>query len=409
MAVTNTPATLDSRLKIVYPDGITQLIPTSTVLMQRIKYRNELELGKKAVFDVQLSHEHGFTVGTGELTLNNAIAQTTANAEVDCGQIVLRSRVSYDLIERAKSSKTAFARFNEDKFIPMVESFQKRQEIYAIYGRDGLGVVSTNTAGALVITAASWAPALWLGTEGLVLEAFTSKAASATQHNGDLTVTAIDTSTRTVTVTGTNAAVVANDILYYKGDRTTTAHNAPVGLMTIARNTGTLYNISAATYALWAGNAYDCGTSGLTLAKILGAAAKVADKGCDEKLTCLVPVAAFQNLVSDQASLRAYDGSYNKSKMENGAESITFYGATGAIEILPYMFMKQGEFLMFPERHVSRIGFSEMKNQVGKGGDIVFDLENSTAKEMRLYAAWTVFCDRPGWLVVGTRSDGLAL
>lgn len=409
MATTNTPTTLDSRLKIVYPDGITQLIPTSTVLMQRIKYRNELELGKKAVFDVQLSHEHGFTVGSGELTLNNAIAQVSANAEVDCGQIVLRSRVSYDLIERAKSSKTAFARFNEDKFIPMVESFRKREEIYAIYGRDGLGEVLSNTAGALVITVPSWCPALWLGTEGLIIEAFTTKAAAATQHNTDLTVTGVNTTTRTVTVSGTSAAVVAGDHLYYKGDRTTTAHNAPVGLMTIARNTGALYSINAANYALWAANSYDAGTSTLTLAKILGAAAKAADKGCDEKLTCLVPVSAFQNLVSDQSSLRKYDGSYNKSKMENGAESITFYGATGAIEILPYMYMKQGEFLMFPERHVSRIGFSEMKNQIGKGGDIVFDLENSTAKEMRLYAAWTVFCDRPGWLVYGTRSDAGAL
>jgi hypothetical protein len=409
MATTNTTTTLAARLKNVYADGITSIIPNSAELMRRLKFRKELELGKKAVFDVQLSHEHGFTVGQGELNLNPAVAQTNANAEVDGYQIILRSRVSYDLIARAKTSKAAFARFNDSKFVPMVESFQKRQEIYALYGRDGVGIVESNTSGALVIKVGSWAPSLWLGTEGVVLEAWTSKAASATQHNTDLVVSSVDTSSRTVTVTGTSAAVVANDVLYYKGDRTSTAHNAPVGLIAIARNTGTLYNISAASYALWSSNAYDAGTSGLTLAKILGAAAKSADKGCDEKLTCLVPVSAFQGLVADQATLRKYDASYNKSKMENGAESISFYGATGQIEVVPHMYMKQGEAVLFPERYTYLIGSSEMVNQVGPGGDIVFDLESTSSKEMRMFAEWTVFCERPGWITLITRSDAGAL
>jgi len=377
--------------------------------MKRLKFRKELELGKEVKFDVQLSHEHGFTVGSGELTLNAAIAQVTANATVDAAQIILRSRVSYDIISRAKTTKAAFARFNDSKFIPMVESFQKRQEIYAIYGRDGLGKVTDNTSGVLTISADTWSPSLWLGTEGLVLEAFTTKAATADQHNADLTVTAVSTTNKTVTVSGTNSSVVADDHLYYKGDRTTTAHNAPVGLMTIARNTGTLYGISATTYALWAANSYSAGTSGLTLAKVLAAAALSADKGCDEKLTCFVPVSAFQNLVSDQAALRKYDANYSKAKFENGAESICFYGATGQIECVPYMFMKQGEAVLFPERYVSLIGSSEMVNQVGPGGDIVFDLESTSAKEMRMFAEWTVFCEKPGFITLITRSDAGAL
>lgn len=405
MAVTNTTTTLASRLKTVYNDGITQLIPTSTELMKRLKFRSELTLGEQAQFDVQLSHEHGFTVGQGELTLNAAVAQVSEKAKVDAYQIILRSRVAYDLISRAKSSKAAFARFNDSKFIPMVESFKKREEIYAMYGRDGLGKVSANNSGVLTISDDTWCPSLWLGMEGCVLEAFSAKTASADQHNTDLTITSVDIVNKTVTVSGTSSAVVQNDHLYFKGDRTTTAHKAPVGLMTIARNTGTLYNISASTYALWAANSYDVGTSALTLAKVLAASAKAADKGCDEKLTCFVSTATFQSLVSDQAALRKYDASYSKGKLENGAESLSFYGCTGQIEIVPYMYIKQGEFVMFPERWVSLIGSSEMVNQLGKDGDIVFDLESTSAKEMRLFAEWTVFCERPGWIVYGTRSD----
>jgi hypothetical protein len=408
MAVTNTTSTIASRLKEVYNNGITQLVPTSNELVgKRLKFKKELELGKSAIFDVQLSHENGFTVGIGELTLNAAVAQTAAKATVDAFQVILRSRVSYDLINRAKTTKAAFARFNDSKFIPMVESFRKREEIYGLYGQDSIGKVLTNTSGALVITVESWAPSLWLGSEGAVLVAGSTRAATATQHDGDLTITAVDTATRTVTVSGTSTSVVAGDFLFFKGDITFAddVFACPAGLMRIARNAGSLYGISAATYSLWSANSYDAGTSALTIGKILAAASKAADKGCDQPLTCLVPVGCFQNLVADQAALRKYDGSYSKSKAENGFESLKFYGATGSIEIVAHMFMKQGEALLFPERNTYLIGSTEMTNIVGPGGDIVFDLESTSAKEMRLVSEWTTFSERPGWMVLIKRSD----
>ena len=98
---TNTPTTLVSRLKEVYPNGITQLVPTSTQLMRRIAFKEDLTTGEKARFDVQLSHENGFTVGQGEVQLNGAVAQSTAKAEVEGFSILLQSRVSYDLITHA--------------------------------------------------------------------------------------------------------------------------------------------------------------------------------------------------------------------------------------------------------------------------------------------------------------------
>lgn len=408
MATTSTPTTLASRLKEQYNKGISNLVPTSTVLMRKIKFKEDLAPGEKTRFDVQLDHEQGFSVGQGELTLNPAVAQNTAKAEVEGYQVILRSRVSYDLITRAKSSKKAFATFNDKKFIPMTESYQKRCEILSIgYGRQGLGTVTANSSGVLTISPATWCPALWLGMKGAVLEAFTSTATGATQHDGDLTVSAINIANKTVTVTGTSTAVVANDILFLK-DHHIDSGSAPYGLFDIAKNAGTLYNISAATEALWASYQYDVGTSPLSLGKILEAAGYAADKGCDEKLTCLVPVKAFQGLAADESALRSYDGKYSK-KAENGFEAISFYGATGELEIMPYMFIKEGEFIMFPERFVYRIGSSDMTPAVGKDGDIIFDLESSSAKEMRLYSEFTIFCEKPGWIVWGNRSDGNAL
>jgi hypothetical protein len=404
MATTNTTTTLASRLKTVYPEGITQLVPSSTELMKRLKFRKDLQTGEQAQFDVQLTHELGFSVGSGEITLNAAIAQETAKAQVQGYQVILRSRVTYDVISRAKESKAAFAKFNSDKFIPMVESFRKREEVLAMHGRVGLAVVQSVDTGVITIKANSWCPAMWCGMKGAVLEAFTATTGGS-QHNGDLTISAVNIANRTITVTGTSTSVVENDILFFKNHRGA----EPYGLWAIARNTGTLYNIAANTYELWAANAYDCGTSALTFAKILEASAMSANKGCDEPLLCLVPPKAFQKLSADQGSLREYGVNYNKAKGENGFESLVFHGATGPIEIMPHLYSKEGESVMFPERYTYLIGSSEATNQVGKDGDIIFDLESTNTKEMRTYAEWTCFCEKPGYITYITRSDSLAL
>lgn len=402
MATTNTPTTIAAYLKEVYDGDITQLVPKSTPFLKRAKFKQDMEPGEKAVFSVQLSHEAGFSCGTGSVTLNAAVAHTSAKAEVDGKNVVLRSRISYDAASKASSSKKAFARWNEQKFIPMVESYNKRLEILCLWGGDSLGVVESNTSGALVITAATFAPGIWLGSEGTVLEAFTALSGGS-QHNTDLTISAVDIDTRTVTVTGTSAAVAANDYLFYKGHRGT----EPTGLAKIAKNATTLYNIDAAAYGLWKANAYDAGTSALTFGKVIGAAAKSANKGCDENLVLLCSQEAFTGLVSDQAAFRKYDASYKAAKGENGFKSLVFHTGAVEVEIVPTIYMKRGEAIMFPERHTCRIGSSDVTMKMpGKADEeLVLQVADSTDYEMRLYSDQTVFCERPGWITRITRSD----
>lgn len=408
MATTSTPTTLASRLKEIYPNGLTDLVPKSVELYgKRIKFRKDLEHGKKVVFDVNLAPEQGFTVGTGDVSLLGAVAQTSASAEVTGVSVILQTNVSYDLISRAKSSKQAFVAFHDQKFVGATEAFMNRCEILSMgYGRQGLGVLSADDdgAGGLTISKESWCPALWLTMIGATIQAYTALTGGS-QHDGDMVVTAVDVANRKITVSGTSTSVATSDILFLKGHRGT----APLGLLDIAKASTTYYNINPATYDLWKANEYDVGTSALTLGKIALAAAKSADKGCVEDLTCLVPPAAFQALVTDQAALRDHGADYNKSEAETGFESICFWGATGKIKVVPYIFCKQGEFVMFPEKYTYVLGSEFGTNQVGPGGDIVFDLESTAAKQMRMFADFTIFCERPGYITWGHRSDGEAL
>jgi len=406
MPATNTPTTLASRLKEIYPDGPTQLVPAANELFgKRLEFRKDIPAGEKIRFDVQLSGEQGFSYGSGEVALLGAIAQESAKAEVVGFSVVLQSNVSYDAISRAKTSKQAFAQFNNSKYIPSAESFRTRAELLCMgHGRQGIAVVASVSGQVITITPGSWCSAMLLTLKGSTLVAHTAITAGS-QHNGDLTMGAISIANRTITVAGTADAVVAGDILFLKGARGA----SPYGLMDIANNTGTLYNISASTYELWSANAYDVGTSALTLGKASLASAMAADKGCNEPLTMLVPNKAFQSMVNDQAALREYGANYSKDKAETGWESICFHGASGKLTIVPYAFAKEGEAVMFPERYTYVLGSEEMTNEVGPGGDILFDLESASAKQMRWFGDFTVFCEKPGYMVKLSRSDGLAL
>jgi len=400
----NTPTSLASRLKQRYAKGISSLVPVDNYLKRNITFRKDLAPGEAARFDVQLSLEQGFSVGTGDFTLNDSIAQSTAKATVEGKSIVLKSRVSYDLIARAKTNEQAFVNFHDSKFIPMVDSFSKREELLSLVGGDSLGQVLTCAAGVITFTVQSWSAGRWNGAKGAVLEAFSAKT-GGTQYNGDLVVTAVNSSARQITVSGTSTAVVANAVLFYKGHR----GNEPTGIMTIAKNAGVLYGIDAATNELWRANAFDASTSALTLGKILNAAALSADKGASEELDCLVPIATFQSIVSDQAALRHYAADYDEKQGKNGFEKLSFYGSTGRINIIPHRMMAAGEAVIVPMKQLSYIGASEMTNELGDNGEMYFDVESSASKEMRTFAEWTVFCERPGFVTLITRSDGLAL
>jgi len=334
------------------------------------------------------------------------VDQVSARATVSGYSHILQAKVSYDLIKRASSDEKAFAKFADSKFLNMVTAMRNREELLCINGRRGVGKILTeNNSGVCVITKASWIPAFWASAVGAKFVAFDALDGT-TQHAANLTCTAVDIATRTVTFTssGTIADLAANDILFVKGQH----NDGRYGLLDIAYNTGTLYGISATTYPLWASNTYDVGTSALTVGKIMEASALAANKGASmEKLICYVPPKAMQTLTADESALIRRDP--NAKIMKSGAEGIEINSSTGTIEIVPHLLMPEGVFVIYPPEYTYIIGSCEATSQIAKDGDILFDLESSSSKEMRMFSDNTVFCERPGYIVVGTRSDSLAL
>lgn len=394
MAQYNTESTLNAFYKEIYADKIQNLIPENIKILKMVPFQETDSLGDKYIQPVMLAHEHGFSVGTGAYTLNNHIASVNAEAQVDGYQMLLRTAIGYDAADRMGSSKKSFVKWGDQLFMNMLNSMSKRLEILQLYGRTSLGQVQSNTAGALVITAASWAPGIWAGMVGAELEAYDALT-SGSQHNGTLTVSAVDLSTRTVTVTGTSSAVVANDYLYFKGYYGAEQY----GLDAIVTASASIYNINPSTYELWKGTTVSAGSAALTMAKVLNGAAKAAERGCEEDLVLMCSNATWANLNADQSALREYDSSYGKGA-ENGFDGIKFRGQNGLITVVPSIYCKQGEAFLFPPKRCKRIGSTDMTfNRPGQTDKVFLELPSNAGFELRCRSSQTFFCERPAYTV----------
>ena len=142
--------------------------------------------------------------------------------------------------------------------------------------------------------------------------------------------------------------LAAGDIIvFYQAGAPATAiasSSTFVGVDAIVTNTGSLFNISAATYNLWKGNTYSLPTAApLTMSALHGASTRVVVRGGYGDITFLMSPYAWQDICDDQAALRRYADT-NKKEFVNGATELTFYGTNGGKMVLrPHPMVKAGD------------------------------------------------------------------
>lgn len=402
MATNNTASTINAWLKEVYADKINDLIPEGIKLLKDIKFSEADKIGDKFVMPVTLSHEFGFSVGSGAFTLNNAIAASYAEAQVQGTNLLLRTQVAYDAMARASSTKAAFMKWSEQVIGNMTASFSKRLEILHFYGGTSIGQIESVSTNDLTVKLATWATGIWAGSEGMTIDAYDALTSGTRQNTGatPMTIASVNLSTRVITVDdGTGCA--ADDYIFFGAAQTAFYANELNGIDKIVTNSGSLYNINAGTYALWAGNSYSAGSAQLTFKKIQHAVSKGVSKGLDEKVVLYCSPATYADLNTDLSAFRSADQSYKVRKGENGYESICFYSVNGEIEIVPSIYVKEGEAFCVPLKRLKRIGSSDvtMRMPGSSSEDLVLQQPSNAGYELRLFYDGNLFCEKPGYLV----------
>lgn len=408
---------LDGFFKDVFgEDGPIEAIPEVGMMYKELKLKDSEKQGEKFVIPVIVAHSHGFTYNTTSTTafsLNNSIAMTTQEAEVSATELLLRDAISYRVASRsAKGGKKAFKDGTELVVKNMMESHVKRVEIMYWYGNQADGVMiadsssNINTTSTLITALSSdWADGIMSGLENAQVQ-FYSAAGSLVSSGADsvFNISKVDAVNKQLTVTGTTTGISALDTALSSADQSMFFNGAygeeATGIQAILANTGTLFSIDAGTYGLWKANTYACGSAQLTMAKVLKGAAQAYGRGLQGKARLFCNPLTWANLAADLAALRKYDGSYKRTKGENGVEAICYYAQNGEIEIVGYPIIKPKHAFLLPMKRVRRLGSTDITfNTPGLGGRIFKQLENNAGFELRNYSDTCIFIDTPAQCV----------
>jgi hypothetical protein len=408
MAVANTPTTMAGFHKVVYADGVKPLLPENTPLQSLIKFKTDKRLGKTFNMPLETSLEGGFTFGgtTGsDFALNSAAAGEMQEAQVSASEIVLNVRLSAKAARASMTSEASFAKATDYKMRGAAKSFAHVCETLLLYGQStaGIGAITGTpaTSGSnkvITISDASWAPLIWMGKKGFSLDAYTSGGALV-NTNAALVVVAVDLTLKTVTVSG-NATDLGNlastNVLVFRGSFS----NAFAGFDVISSGPTTLFGITVANAPdVMKGTQINVGGTA-SIQHFLDAAAVAADRGADGKLIALIPSKLYAVLNGNENALRRYDGSYSRKKSVTGSESIELVSGPVTIEFVPSGFVKDGEAFVIPAKECSRVGTTDITDRDPANGEVDWHrLEAANASELRMWADYALFCERPAAVI----------
>lgn len=396
MSTSNNLTTLNGLFKEAYADKLKELIPDGVKLLNKISFLSkDKQPGNLYHQPVILGQEHGVTFASSDDDAFNLLAPVSGvikDAQVKGNPLVMRSLLGYVSASRAaQGGSKAFMDATKFLVANMLRSMAKKLEIEMLYGQMGYGTVASISTNTITITTAEWAPGIWAGAEKMPIEI---RDAAGTTSRGHATIVSVDMDARTITVDAAPAGIIATDVIYHKG----AYGNEFAGIHKILSITsGSLFNIDVGAYGLFKGNSYSASSAALSFAKIQSATSRAVEKGLDGKLLALINPRSWANLMTDQAALRRYDGSYSKSKAENGAEKIEFHSQNGLVEIEASIYVKEGYGYLLSLEDWFRVGSTDMTfKRPGQGDEFFRDQENAAAYELRLYTDQAVFCQAPG-------------
>lgn len=390
----NTVGTLNGFFKEVYASKLKDLIPDGVKLMNRIKFVPASERGGNLFHQpVILGQEHGITFAKSTddaFNLAPAIVGRTQDAEVRGSPAVMVTSIGYTAASRATTDANSFGNVTKVVVANLLRSFAKKIEIEILYGKMGYATVASVTTTAITITTAEWAPGIWAGAEQMPIEI---RSADGSVSRGTAQVASVDMDNRVVTTNAAIPGVIATDVIWHAG----AYGNEFPGIHYILQlTTGTLFNIDIAAYNMFRANQYSASGGALSFAKLNLATARAVEKGLEGTLLAVCNPRAFANMLTDQAALRRYDGSYERLKGEMGTKGLLFHSQNGDIEIMPSIYVKEGYAFLLSTDDWMRVGSSEITfNMPGDKEQFFRQLDRQAGFELRAWTDQSVFCSAP--------------
>jgi hypothetical protein len=270
----------------------------------------------------------------------------------------------------------------------MMQSAFNKYEHQCFYGGVGLATVGSITGSVITITKASWAPGIFVGGEGMKLDAYVATS----QRTGVMSITAIDIINRTITVDTPSTSLAIGDVLYESG----AYGNEFIGVdKMLTETSGDIFGVSTATHSLWRGNTFAVGGA-LSFTKISQGIALAVAKGVSGTLSLFINPSTWSDLLTEQTAQRIFvEG--GMIEYSNGAKNIKFYSQNGDVEIISSAFVKEGDAFALDINSFLRIGSKDLSfEHPVKKGQFIEPLESSSGYQLIAYCDSSLFCTALG-------------
>lgn len=412
--------------------GISKPLPEPGTIAAYLPFVGaDLRGGAEYELNVQLGIELGQTadVSGGDYSYNASIDSKSLPARVSGGDLSVVGTIPRSMLHKMKSA----ARVNGDmtgldsKVAATAAGLDFFRELMLHYGcgtaatvAGNIGVVSAIVSGTNLgaggpvvcdLTRASWCPTLWTLLSGGLVDVYESDGSTLVESG--VTATYVKTAGNnrlSLAKTGSSNDVDATDILVPTGWGTKTA----VGIEGILGNTGSLFEISAATYPPWAALPYAVGGA-LNRAKILAMMAQLGDEGLTNGGVLFASSKAFGDCAEEASDLIRYHQERGETApvKKSGAKRLVYVTPAGECELQSDPLMKQGTgFFIGREENGKPVGCraGSTDNTAMAPGDqgIIHRKEGSAGSIVEYYTNQAPFLHKPSWcsLLSGITSTG---
>jgi hypothetical protein len=414
----NTITSAEGISKKVYGD-VRTLVPNSRLkVTRRFKFDGKRKVGKEFSEQIWLSNEHGVTFGGsggGRRNLNRPSVAVSKLATLRPTTVHFRSEVTIDLLKEAQSKGDAAF---ESTVAAMMRNCKRSMETIGEekynFGGTHIGAVSTSTDGGtsstVVITENTFAPGVWLGSVGKLLDFYNG----STQLNTDgvMEVTSYNPKTRTIVVYGTSAdvdrivAATTSARIY-----TASAYgNQGLGLKAIASlnsSSGNYLGIATGDYQdVWNATqvTWDASETEFSWGLLNEGIQEMVQRGGSGDLIAYASHKAWRHLCNSLDALRVLDSSYSAKKQEMGhhIDSLSYHTLSGGkVTIEPSDFCMQSDVIVVtdPESddvNACRIGTAEMEMGLpGQEGRFFLPVSGTNVCEFGMFGCDDIWLPSP--------------
>lgn len=319
-------STVDTLLKEIYQGRLQTQLQNETVGMRRIEQSGdgvESQVGGKYVtFPLKIARNQGIGYRNELEQLQTAGQAGFTNVRIGLKYGYGRLRLSGQVMELATSNAQAFSNAMDLEISGLKDDVAKDQN--RIFYGDGVGTMATVSAAAGPLATFTVASVQYLEV-GQVIDIATSSSNSTPITNGTArTISAINTGTRVVTVSGAaNLTTAIGNVVV----RTGNFGREPNGLQSLVSATGTLHNVDPSVVPLWKATVDANGGTGRSLSEALMIAnvdaARVNGGKTSLLLTTLGVRRSYFNLLQTQ---RRFTGTTN---FEGGFSGLAFSAGAG--------------------------------------------------------------------------------